>query len=118
QRCTYFRQFGDVRGAVAPDGTSIDPQTLHDIAPIPRWDATQGLGVNSGRTPPAPPDHVVLLVKGELLRRFPNTIVSAVEAVVSAGERTLGTNIQMPIFTRRPHPHPPLFGVHPQPPPP
>jgi len=115
QRGTYFRQFWDVRGAVAADGTPIDPQTLHDIAPIHRWDATQGLGVNSGRTPPAPPDHVVLLVKGELLRRFPNTIVSAVEAVVSAGERTLGTNIQMPIFTGRLDPDLAFFGFDLQP---
>src|SRR5215470_15676589 len=115
QRGTYFRQFWDVRGAVAAGGTPIDPQTLHDITPIHRWDATQGLGVNSGRTPPAPPDHVVLLVKGELLRRFPNTIVSAVEAVVSAGERTLGTNIQMPIFTGRLDPDLAFFGFDLQP---
>ena len=115
QRGTYFRQFWDVRGAVAADGAPIDPQTLHDIAPIHRWDVAQGLGVNSGRTPPAAPDHVVLLVKGELLRRFPNTIVSAVEAVVSAGERTLGTNIQMPIFTGRLDPDLAFFGFDLQP---
>jgi hypothetical protein len=115
QRGTYFRQFWDVRGAVAADGTPIDPQTLHDITAIHRWDTTQGLGVNSGRTPPAPPDHVVLLVKGELLRRFPNTIVSAVEAVVSAGERTLGTNVQMPIFTGRLDPDLAFFGFDLQP---
>jgi hypothetical protein len=115
QRGTYFRQFWDVRGAVAADGTPIDPQTLRDIALIHRWDATQGLGVNSGRTPPAPPDHVVLLVKGELLRRFPNTIVSAVEAVVSAGERTLGAKLKMPIFSGRLDPDLAFFGFDLQP---
>jgi hypothetical protein len=115
QRGTYFRQFWDVRGAVNPDGTPIDPQTLHDIKPIPQWDAGQGLGVNSGRTPPAPPDHVVLLIKGELLRRFPNTIVSAVAAAVVSGQRTLGSTTKMPIFSGRLDPDLSFFGFDLQP---
>jgi hypothetical protein len=110
QRGTYFRQFWDVRGAVNPDGTPIDPQTLHDVKPIQQWDATHELGVNSGRTPAAPPDHVVLLVKGELLRRFPSTIVSAIQATVDSGVRTLGTATKMPIFSGRLDPDLSFFG--------
>ncbi len=110
QRGTYFRQFWDVRGAAAPDGTPIDPETMRDITAIHTWSATSVLGDHTARTPPAPPDHLVLLVKGELLRRFPNTLVYAADAVVEAGVRTLGTSTRYPIFSGRLDPDLAFFG--------
>jgi hypothetical protein len=115
QRGTYFKQFWDVRGSVTSDGAPIDPETLHDITPITGWHADRPLGANTGRVPALPPDHVVLLVKSELLRRFPNTIVYAVDAVVADGERTLGDTMLFPVFSGRLNPDVSFFGFDLQP---
>ena len=110
QRGTYFPQFWDVRGALTPSLVPADPAGLHDIRPIHSWQPDAGLGVNVGRTPP-PPDHLVLLVKGELLRRFPDTLVSAVEAAVGPdGLRTLGSATLHPMFSGRLEPDIAFFG--------
>ena len=68
---TPFRQFWDVRGQRGA------PETLRDIPPISTWGAT-GLGThvrgsNAG-------GQLVLLVRGELLRRYPTTTIYAVRA--------------------------------------
>jgi hypothetical protein len=110
QRGTYFPQFWDTRGALTPAGTPADPVTLHDITPIPGWHADAGLGSNSGRPGPTNGE-LVLLVKGELLRRFPRTLVSAVSAVVgSDGLRTLGDTVTYPVFSGRLEPDIAFFG--------
>jgi len=111
QRGTYFPQFWDVRGALTPSLVPADPAGLHDIKPIHGWRADAGLGANVGRVPPPPPGHLVLLVKGELLRRYPDTIVSAVEAAVGPnGARTLGTATLYPMFSGRLEPDIAFFG--------
>jgi hypothetical protein len=111
QRGTYFPQFWDVRGSLTPSLVAADPAGLRDIRPIHGWRADAGLGTNVGRTPPPPPDHLVLLVKGELLRRYPDTLVSAVEAAVGPdGQRTLGTATRHPIFSGRLEPDIAFFG--------
>ncbi len=66
QRGTYFRQFWDTRGC---------PNPTPDIIPITQWSA---LGANAAR--PASDSFLVLVVRAELLRRYPNTIVYAVQA--------------------------------------
>jgi hypothetical protein len=111
QRGTYFPQFWDTRGALTPSGAPADEASLRDITPIHRWRSDAGLGANVGRTPPPPPGHLVLLVKGELFRRFPDTLVSAVEAVVGAdGRRTLGSATLHPMFSGRLEPDIAFFG--------
>jgi len=111
QRGTYFPQFWDVRGALTPSLVPADPAGLRDIKPIHTWRPDAGLGANVGRTPPPPPDHLVLLVKGELLRRYPDTLVSAVEAAVGPdGLRTLGTATLHPMFSGRLEPDIAFFG--------
>jgi hypothetical protein len=66
QRGTYFRQFWDSRAAVSGD--------QRDIKAITDWAQTASLGDNTSRaTPPA----LVLLVRGDLIRRYPNTVVYA-----------------------------------------
>jgi len=69
QRGTYFRQFWDSRATPQTVG-----QDLHDIKPIVIWPTTASLGANSART--APPS-VVLLVRADLIRRYPNVVVYA-----------------------------------------
>lgn len=68
-RSTYFRQFWDAAEA--------------DIAAIHEWDDS-GLGRNAHGH-----DNLVLLMRGELLRRYPNTVIYAVRAVREGDTRKL-----------------------------
>jgi hypothetical protein len=77
QRGTYFRQFWDSSAAIV-DGAPADPSMLRDIRPIHEWPPEAGVGANSSR--PASSEFLVLLVRAELLRRYPNTIVYAARA--------------------------------------
>ncbi|OLE22766.1 MAG: hypothetical protein AUI36_33780, partial [Cyanobacteria bacterium 13_1_40CM_2_61_4] len=66
QRGTYFKQFWD-----ASDGS---PQS--DIEPISQW-RDRLLGQNTPRSS----GKLVLIIRGELLRRYPNSVIYAVRAV-------------------------------------
>jgi hypothetical protein len=72
-RGTYFRRFWDKRGCVGATRTE-------DIDPVHRWDDDGVLG-EAGLVPEARTDDLVLLVRGELFRRYPNTVVYAVPAL-------------------------------------
>ena len=80
QRGTYFQQFWDTAAAGAA------PKL--DIIPIHQW-GTRPLGTTAVG---AGGDKVVLLIRGELLRRYPNTVIYAVRAVGPVGNRALSTN--------------------------
>lgn len=71
-RATWFRRFFDTRGA--------NPAADGDIADIAGWGTAELTDVVTGA---ADPDTVTLLVRGELVRRFPNVVVRAVRAVVT-----------------------------------
>jgi hypothetical protein len=73
QRGTYFRQFWDVRGRVPAPA----PGTTDDIGPIHLWPAGNVLGadVTGGGS-----GLLVVIVRGELLRRYPNAAVYAAPA--------------------------------------
>ena len=87
QRGSYFRQFWSVAGAVPPAGRPIGPEALKDIKPIHRWGRTSGLGENSSRQIKPGGQQLVLLVRGELLRRYPNAIVYAAKAAPGSGPK-------------------------------
>lgn len=74
QRGTYFRQFWD---------TSAGSAQL-DIDAINKW-GERRLGQNS----PNATGKLVLLIRGELLRRYPNTVIYAVAAVRRSGRLDL-----------------------------
>jgi hypothetical protein len=85
QRATAFRQFWDTAPYVKTAGESTanpDPDTLpdgfRDIKPIHKWKTTQ-LGKNTDRRRD-PATTVVLLLRAELVHRFPNVVVYAVPA--------------------------------------
>jgi hypothetical protein len=81
-RATYFRQFWD------PSGGDPSRGPLTDIPPIAEWPADGGLGGHA--TAVGGPDMVVLLVRGELLRRYPDAEVYARRAAWGpAGPGTL-----------------------------
>ena len=88
QRGTYFRHFWDSRGNVSGDGSG-------DIGPVHQWAGPLG------KNRPAAADPLVLLVRGELIRRYPNVVVYAAQAVVGAAGRQPGPAETQPMFFAR-----------------
>jgi hypothetical protein len=97
RRGTYFRQFWDVRGRV-PAPVPEEKEKLKDITPISTWTAESRLGEHAGRG--FSEGQMVLLIRGELLNRYPRAMIYAVEGVWSADgtRRELGTTERYPIF--------------------
>lgn len=83
-RGSYFRQFWEVKGVSNPD-TPTDAEKLKDIVKIHTWQSTSDLG--SHKPDPGPnadvqpgQKQVVLVIRGELLKRYPNTVIYAQKA--------------------------------------
>lgn len=105
RRGSYFKRFWDQRSRIPKP----DEEKLDDIIPVHRWDdkgpnnrarSPLGSNVRTGETnDDIPPDEqagdsggnvtstVVLLVRGELLRRYPNTTIYAAKAKNDGGDR-------------------------------
>jgi len=82
RRGSYFRQFWDVRGIIAePSGTSpAEAAELgRDIVPLDQWGPASRLGTHRNPLRPAG-EQVVLTVRGELLKKYPNTLIYAQKA--------------------------------------
>lgn len=77
QRGSYFRQFWDSSSVPLPPGTDVE--TTKDIRPLHTWANTE-LGTHSPRAVPPGGDFLVLLVRAELMRRYPNVVVYAARA--------------------------------------
>jgi hypothetical protein len=102
QRGSYFRLFWDVGaipGAIGADGKV--KETFLDIEPIHGWKLKGALTPLGGNRPVGRPDvkNLVLIVRGDLLRRYPNTQVYAVKAVSNPQPRPA---LQFPSWSRRP----------------
>ncbi len=103
QRGSYFRQFWDVSAYVPQPGDPTDPaqlrEKLKDIPPIHTWPVASALGTHPNQ-PNLPPDNLVLIVRGELFKRYPNAIVYAGKAKkASDGSRVLDpTDERYPLF--------------------
>jgi hypothetical protein len=101
QRGSYFRQFWDIRGYVPTpaDPTDADAlrEQLKDVPPVHTWPRTNSLGLNENR-PATVPNNLVLLVRGELLLRYPNAVIYAAEAVIQNGKRALGSKEMHPLY--------------------
>ena len=98
QRGTPFRQFWDPTGAVVRDeglegsllatntltaGTPEDRrEKLRDIPPLHLWSRFSKLGEHDHREqePGEAEEEAVLVIKGELLKRYPNTVIYAQRA--------------------------------------
>jgi hypothetical protein len=119
QRGSYFRQFWDVAGYVPQAGDPADPaqlaEVLKDIPPVHTWPLARPLGDNENRTSVVP-DNVVLLVRGELLRRYPSTVIFAGKAAAGSGGdhgRVLDeTDERYPIFRGTLSPDITFFGFN------
>ena|SRR5271165_4528913 len=103
QRGSYFRQFWDVSAYVPQPGDPADPdqlaEKLKDIPPIHTWALPSLLGRHPNRTDVVP-NNLVLLVRGELFKRYPNAIVYAGKATRNAqGQRVLDeSDERYPLF--------------------
>jgi hypothetical protein len=102
QRGSYFRQFWDIRGAIPAPG---EP----DFPPLHEWPSSHGLGDNLN---PWSTGQLVLLLRGELLRRYPNPIVYAVRATGEASDPQLGAQEQYPLFRGSFEPDVAFFGFN------
>jgi hypothetical protein len=103
QRGSYFRQFWDVSAYVPQPTDPTDPtklaELLKDIPPINTWPLPMPLGDHQNRTGIVA-NNLVLLVRGELFKRYPNAIVYAGKAKRGAdGTRVLdATDERYPLF--------------------
>jgi hypothetical protein len=79
QRGTFFQQFWDT-------STSNGQR---DIEPIHTWDKKSKLGENARAG-----EKLVLLIRGELLRRYPSSVIYAVPAVPRGGQLDLSPDPQ------------------------
>jgi hypothetical protein len=84
-RGSYFRQFWEVKGISNPD-TPADAEQLKDITKIHTWQSTSLLGAHKPQPAPTADvqlgeEQVVLVVRGELLKRYPNTVIYAQKAI-------------------------------------
>jgi hypothetical protein len=100
---TYFRQFWDVSKYVPQATDPTDPaqlsELLKDIPPITKWPLPGALGTHENRTG-IPADNVVLLIRGELLRRYPDAVIYAAKAKLSGDQRVIDeTDERYPIFS-------------------
>jgi len=73
QRGTYFKQFWNPDDFLNLDNQIVD---LEDIRPLDQW--TGNLGTNKPAMSLMPA--IVLVIRGDLLRKFPNTIIFAQKA--------------------------------------
>jgi hypothetical protein len=86
QRATFFTHFW---------GSGAGAKSTDDIPAVASWNPSRHLGDNAT----VQGEQVVLLLRGELLRRYPNTIISAVQAQLGPSNvRTLGTTELFPVF--------------------
>lgn len=97
QRGTYFRQFWDIQGDLL-GSSEQEREARRDIVPIGTWADDSRLGAHAAGG--SPEGQMVLLIRGDLLRRYPRAMVYAVEGVWSADgtRRELGDHELYPLF--------------------
>ncbi len=116
QRGTYFRQFWDVSDNIQEK----DPEKKYDIKKMHTW--KKDLGEHTPRiiTNPSGSAYLVLLIRGELLKKYPNTQVYAQKAAFKKpskpkAPRALASdsvegNVKVPVFMAELEPDIYLFG--------
>jgi hypothetical protein len=80
QRGSYFRQFWDVSGYLNKEGLSEAAlrEKLRDIPPLHRWSRLSNLGDHDHREQGGEKDEeVVLVIRGEVLKKYPTAVVYA-----------------------------------------
>jgi hypothetical protein len=98
QRGTYFHQFWDHRGWVKGKASDQErtPDMFDDVVPISSWSRSSEIGTHTARQPTV--DHLVLLVRGDVIKRYPNVVVYAAKA------KDVGGGVLAPDDTDQRHP--------------
>ena len=132
ERGSYFRQFWSVRGLVVPRPepapTAEQIKAMYrDIAPLDTWTTASVLGTHKPPERPKTGD-LVLTIRGELLKKYPNTLVYAQKAHMArnkqgqldasmkpviltvATEAEMNAEIRFPLFTAEVDPDIRFFG--------
>jgi hypothetical protein len=103
QRGTYFRQFWDVSDYVTSE-PGLTPEQLaerlKDIKPIHTWPRQADLGDNDNRQFSTSEEALVLVIRSDLLKKYPTAVVYAINAVWpdGGGSRQLGNLEKYPLF--------------------
>jgi hypothetical protein len=101
QRGSYFRQFWDVKGIIAED-TGLSAEELadvyKDIEPLDEWTGLSHLGTHRNKKRPQG-KQLVLVVRGELLKKYPNTIIYAQKAHIFKNKNGVADPQKEPIIT-------------------
>ncbi len=82
QRGSYFRQFWDVKGIITNESGFTEEQMTEkykDITPLDTWHGSSRLGGHNNRNI-QDNKQIVLVIRGELLKKYPNTIIYAQKA--------------------------------------
>jgi hypothetical protein len=84
QRGTVFQQFWDPSGWVdGGGGASVNgTRSFQDITEVRSWAPSSVLGSHTGRNPKF--EYLVLLVRGDVIKRYPNVIVYAAKAALNS----------------------------------
>jgi hypothetical protein len=83
QRGSYFRQFWDVADVVHKNTSLPQSQieeSLLDIEKLHEWDPASKLGAHAHRALPAGDSNLVLVVRGDVLKKYPTVVIYAQEA--------------------------------------
>ena len=80
QRGSYFRQFWDVSLQLPPNPTPAERETFRDIPELHKWSLHSSLGDHNLREQNGRPALLVLVVRGELLKRYPTAVIYAQKA--------------------------------------
>lgn len=81
QRGSYFRQFWDVSLQLPPNATQADKEKFRDIPELHKWPLTSNLGDHDYRIQNGNAALLVLVIRGELLKRYPTAVIYAQKAV-------------------------------------
>jgi hypothetical protein len=81
QRGTYFRQFWDPSARVPPPSAPAQIEAARDIDPLHQWPTGTALEKSARATaPPGGAEQTVLVIRGDLIRRYANATVYAARA--------------------------------------
>jgi len=86
QRGSYFRQFWDVSLLLPPNPTQADKEPFRDIPELHKWPPPSKLGDHNYREQNGSAALLVLVIRGELLKRYPTAVIYAQKAQWPGGQ--------------------------------
>jgi hypothetical protein len=85
QRGSYFRQFWDVSLQLPPNATQADKEKFRDIPELHKWAKVSNLGDHDYRVQNGNAALLILVIRGELLKRYPTAVIYAQKAIWPGG---------------------------------